>query len=157
MCGASLNNRQGRFIHHAPHNKTGLHPADAFDAGDFVQQQLLVGVHVFDDDLELVVGGLAGDEQAFHDFGQGADFGFKVGEAFGGVAVHGNVDQGHEGEAEFFGVEQGAVADDEAVVFEGADAAQTGGGGQADFIGEVLVADAAVLLEDFEDLAVVAV
>ena len=87
-----------------------MNAGDAGDAGDFVEQQILIGLHVADHDFELVVGLLAGDEQAFQNFGNFLNGGFQVGEAFRSVLIHRNANQRHEGEAQFFGVEQCAVA-----------------------------------------------
>jgi hypothetical protein len=51
------------------------HPGDARNA---VKQEFLVGVHVPDHDLELVVGILAGDQQAFEQFRDLRDAASKV-------------------------------------------------------------------------------
>lgn len=134
-----------------------MHPGDARNAGDAVQQQFLVAVHVAHHSLELVVGILAGDEQAFDDFRDVLDFLLEVLETFRGVAVHGNVDQGHQAQAQLAGVQQGAVAEDQAGLLQRLDPAQAGGGREANTLGQVLVADAAIFLQELEDLAVVAV
>jgi hypothetical protein len=73
-----------------------MHAGDALDAGNAIEQQLLVGIHVLDHHLELVIGGLAGDQQAFHDLGNFADRRFEVTETLGRVLVHRNVDQRHQ-------------------------------------------------------------
>ena len=57
----------------------------------------------------------------------------------------------------FFGVQLGPVAGDEACLLQGPHPAQAGGGGEADAVGQVLVADASVLLQQLQYLAVVAV
>ena len=80
-------------------------------------------VHVAHGHFDLVVRVLAGDEQAFQHLGQHRDAGLKVGKALRRVAVHGDMDERDEGEAEFFGVQQRAVADDEAGFFQRANSA----------------------------------
>ena len=62
--------------------------ADPLDARDPVQQQRLVGLHVTDDDFQLVIGVLAGDQQALEHLRQCRDLLLEVGETFRGVAVH---------------------------------------------------------------------
>ena len=78
-------------------------------------------------------------------------------EALRRVLVHGDVDEGQQGEPQGLGVHQGPVAGDDAGFLQLADPAQAGGGGEADAVGQILIADAAILLEHLEDLVVVAV
>nr|WP_173091525.1 hypothetical protein [Actinomadura verrucosospora] len=66
-------------------------------------------------------------------------------------------DEDGEAEAEPAPVEFGAVSRDDAVVLQRLGAAQAGGGGEADVLGEVDVGGAAVLLEAVEDGAIDAV
>jgi len=127
------------------------------DAGDAIQQELLVGVHVLDHDLELVVGVLPGDQQAFEEFRDLGDGGIETGEALGRVAVHRDVDQRHQRQTELPGVEQCAVTGDQPRFLERAYPAQAGRWRQADAVGEVLVADSAIVLKDTQNLPVVAV
>src|SRR3990167_2112331 len=148
---------QSGAVHHAAQHKAAVDAGHTLNAGELVEQQGLVVVHVTYRHLDLVVRVLPGDEQAFQHFRQHGDTGFKVGKALGGVAVHGNVNNGQQREAELFGVQQGAVADDEARFFECTHAAQAGRGGESDAIGQVLVVDAAVGLQDVQNLLVVAV
>ena len=61
--------RQAGFIDHAAHNKTRMHAGNTFDAGDFVEQQILVMVHVAYDHFELVIGVLSGNQEAFQNLG----------------------------------------------------------------------------------------
>jgi len=60
-------------------------PADSLDAGDLVEQQAQVGLHVAYHDLELVVGVLTGDRQAFQYLWPRADLLLEV--RASGVAV----------------------------------------------------------------------
>jgi hypothetical protein len=59
--------------------------------------------------------------------------------------------------SQFFGVEQRAVAGDQPGFFERAHPAQAGRWRQADAVGQILVADAAVLLQHLQNLPVVAI
>jgi hypothetical protein len=61
-----------------------MYAGHARDAGEAVEEQFLVGVHVLDHHLELVVGVLAGDQQAFEQLGDFGDGGVEAGEALGG-------------------------------------------------------------------------
>jgi hypothetical protein len=149
--------RHRRPIHHRPQHKTGMHATHPLDAGDLVEQQLLVGVHIPHDHLELVVRLLAGDQQAFQHLRQGGDAGFEVFEALRGVAVHGDIDEGHQGEAQFLGIHHCAVTGDDARLFQGLDPAQAGRGGEADAVGQLLIAQAALLLQDFQNALIVAI
>ena len=76
-------------------NKTGMHTGNAFDAGYFVQQQVLVTIHITDNDFELVVRRLAGDQQALDNFRDVADQTLKVGKTLRRVLVHRDMDQRH--------------------------------------------------------------
>ncbi len=78
-------------------------------------------------------------------------------EAVGRVAIHRDVDQRHQRQAELARIEQGAVTGDDAGLLQRTHAAQTGRRRQADAVGQILIADAAVVLEYLENLAVVAV
>ena len=42
-----------------------MHSAHAFNTREFLQQELLVGIHVFHDDFQQVIGGLSGNQMAF--------------------------------------------------------------------------------------------
>ena len=68
----------------------------AGNARDAVEQQVLIGVHVAYDNLELIIGVLPGNQQTFQDFRIFADLRLEVGEAFRGVLVHRDMDQGHQ-------------------------------------------------------------
>ena len=149
----------GQFgaVHHPPQHKAGVYAGHALDAGDLVEQQILIGIHVADDDLQLVIGLLTGDQQAFEHFRDAGDAGFQIGETFRRVDIHRDANQRHQRETELAGVEKCAVADDQAGFFQRPYPAQAGRRRQADAVGQILVADPAVLLQNSEDLPVVAV
>ena len=65
-----------------------MHTGNPLNAGDPIEQQFLKGVHVLDENLDLIISVLPGDEQAFEHFGAFPDFLFKVLEALGRVLVH---------------------------------------------------------------------
>ena len=123
-----------------------MHAGDALDAVDAVEQEFLESFHVADDDLELIVRILAGNQQALHHFRHLADFGFEAFEALRRVGVHGDVDQRGECVTQSLFVEQGAVALNDAALFQGANPSQAGRGREANAVGQVLVAEAAFLL-----------
>jgi hypothetical protein len=75
----------------------------------------------------------------------------------GRVLVHRNVDQRHQRQAERFRVQQRPVAGDQPGFFERAHPAQAGRRRQADAVGEFLIADAALLLQDLQNLPVKAI
>jgi len=60
--GISRWQRQGGALHHPPQHEAGVHARYPLDAGDLVEQKVLVAVHVSYHHLELVVGLLAGNE-----------------------------------------------------------------------------------------------
>lgn len=62
---------QGGSVDDWAQHKAGMHPRHPSYAGDFVQQQMLVTVHIGHHHLELIVRLLARDEQAFQHFGNG--------------------------------------------------------------------------------------
>jgi hypothetical protein len=121
-----------------------VHAGDALDARDLVEQQILVGVHVPDHHLQLVIRLLAGDQQAFEISGISAMARLQIGEALRRVLVHRNADQRHQRQAQFFGIEHGAIAGDQAGLFQRAHPAQAGRRRQADAVGQILIADAAI-------------
>src|SRR6185369_3336032 len=144
-------------VNNAAQHETGVHAGHPLDAGDLVEQQVLVGVHVADDDLQLVVRLLAGDQQAFEDFRNFRNAGFQIGEAFRRVLVHRDADQRHQRQAELFGIEQGAVAGDQARLLQRPYPTQAGGGRKTDTVSQFLVADPSILLQDRKNLPVVAI
>ena len=75
----------------------GTNFVDLRDAGDPVEEEFLVSIHVVDHHLELVIGLLAGDEQALQYLRDFGDVCFEIGEAFRSVQVHGYADEGHQG------------------------------------------------------------
>ena len=77
-----------------------MHTGDALDTRDAVEQQFLVGIHVTDDHLELVIGLLPGDQQTFKYLGLQRDPCLEIGEAFRRVTVHRNMYECHQGKAE---------------------------------------------------------
>ena len=70
-------------------------------------------VHIAHYDLELVIGILAGNQQAFQHFGQHCNRRLKIGETLGRVLVHGNVDQRHQRQSQLARVKQGPVGHDQ--------------------------------------------
>ena len=96
----------------------------------------------------------AADHVALAQFGPVGDRGFELGEHAGGLALQ--ADQGEEGDrpADERGLEDGAVAADDALLLEAADAAQAGRGGNADAAGELDIGHAAVRLQLAQDAAV---
>ena len=73
-----------------------MHAGDAGDARDAVEQQFLEGIHVGDDDLDLVVGFLSGDQQAFENFRYAGDLAVEILETLRRVGVHRDVDERHQ-------------------------------------------------------------
>ncbi len=134
-----------------------MHPGHAGNARDLVQQELLVIVHIAHHHLELVVRLLAGDEQAFQHLGNVGNGRFQAGEAFRRMLIHRDADQGHQAQAQFPGVQHGPVAGDDAGFFQRPHPAQAGRRRQADALGQVLIADAPVRLQDGKNFPVVAV
>jgi len=82
------------------------HPADALDARDLVEQELLVVIHVGQHDLEQIVGFLACDQIAGLYLGAGAHLLLEVGEALGRVAVHGDLNDRRERQADPAAIDQ---------------------------------------------------
>ena len=134
-----------------------MHPGDALNACERVEQQRLVVVHVAHHHLELVVGVLAGDQQALQHLGQQPDGRLKIFETLRCVAIHGDIDQRHQAQAQLPGVQQSPVAADQTRLFKRPHPAQAGRGRQANAVGQVLVGDAALLLQYFQYVPVVAV
>ena len=114
-------------------------------------------VHVAHGDLELVVGFLAGDQQAFQHLGDVAHQRLEVGETLGRVLVHRDAEQRHQAQAQLARIHQRVVAADQAGFFQRAHATQAGRGGQADAVGQFLVAHAAIALQGGENGAIVAI
>ena len=134
-----------------------MNTGHALDAGDLVEQQVLIRIHVTDDHLQLVIGLLASDQQAFEHFRNFHDARLELGETFRSVQIHRDSDQGHQCQAEFPGIKKRPVADDQSGFLERAYPAQAGGGRQANTVGQILIADPPFLLQDGENLPVVTV
>ena len=103
-----------------------MHASHPLDAGDFVEQQILVSIHVTDDNLQLVIRLLAGDQQALQHFRNLRDRRFEVGEALRRMLVHRNANQRHQGQAKFFGIKPGTITRNNSGLFQRTHPAQTG-------------------------------
>jgi hypothetical protein len=57
----------------------------------------------------------------------------------------------------FFGVEQGAITGNHPGLFQRAHPAQAGRWREADAVGQILIADPAILLQQFKNLTIVAI
>ena len=130
---------------------------DAFDAGDLVEQELLVHLHVRHHDDQEVVGVLPRDQQAGLHLREALHRAFKVREALRRVPVHGDLDERREGQPELLPVQQGDPPGNDAGVFQRLHPAQAGGGGESHPLGEGLIGEPAVLLQLRQDAAVEAV
>src|SRR5574343_1146745 len=119
-------NRQRAPIDHLTQHKAGVHAGDALNPRDLVEQQVLIGIHVADNHLQLVIGLLAGDEQAFQHLRNIIDRRLQVGETLRRMLVHRDTDQCHQAQAEFFRIEQRPVAGDQPALLQRPDPTQAG-------------------------------
>ncbi len=149
--------RQRRLVLDPAQHEAGAHPGHPRDVGQLVQQEVLVVFHVPHHHLELVVGIVAGDEVTLEHFGQLTDGAVKIFEPLRGVPVHGDVNVGGEGQPQLAGVEQGDVGVDETGILQRLDPAGAGGGGEPDQLGQLQVADAAILLHQLQNMPVYAI
>ena len=103
-----------------------MYAGDALNAGDFVQQQILVSIHVANDNLQLVIRLLAGDQQALQHFRNLRDSRLKVGEALRRMLVHRDANERHQGQAKFFGIKPGTITRNNSGLFQRTHPAQAG-------------------------------
>ena len=146
---AALSQRQRRALLHRPQGERAADLGDAGDLGE-VHDEALVGFEVGHDDAQQVVA-VAGHQIALHDLGprrRGALEGLQR------LLVLGRERHAHEDvdrQADRLGVEQRGIALDHARLLERLDPPPARRGGQADLLGEVGIAQAAVLLQPLEN------
>lgn len=130
--------------------------ADPGQAQQGLAEQAFVGAQVGDHHLQEEVR-LAGDE-VHRDHLRQVDH--RTVEGLGlllAVAFHLDPDEHREAEADLVAVDAGLVAANHPGLFQQAHAAQAGGRGEADLLGQLDVAQAAVALEGGEDAVVIGV
>ncbi len=110
--------RELRFVDDLAQNEARVDAGDALDSREPSKKETLVIRHVWQDRFEQVVGGLAGDDAAFDDFGEFLDLAFKVFKSIGGMAVHRNADHRRNIEAQPSLVKECGMALDDAGVVE---------------------------------------
>lgn len=149
----SIDRKFGR-INDPPQDKTRMNARDPLDLSQPVQEKILKMSHVPDDDLQQVVGFLAGDEVARLNFGIGPDLILECLETFGDVPVHPDMDHDRESESQLFGIEKGDPFLNDARFLQGVNPAEAGRGGKGNLLRQGLIADSCVTLQFPEDLAV---
>ncbi len=91
---------------------------------------------------------------AFHDLGNAADMLGKGAEDVVGRAIEHHFDEDHQRLVELLGVEQRGIARDHAALAQPLHAVEACGGGHAAELGQRLVGDSTVLLQDPQQPAV---
>src|SRR5690606_15723919 len=134
-----------------------MHADHAVDPRDLVQKEILILLHVRHDDLQLIVGLLARDQVALLHLGVAAHDALELLEALGCVPVHSDVQQHGQLEPERTRRQPHDALADHAGFLELLDPPRARRRRQADPIGDLLIAESAVLLQQVEDLQVVSV
>ena len=106
-----------------------------------------------DEDAQLIVC-LAGHQIAVHHFGKFGDRAFEGREVGIILLIEPDAHESVDGQADGFRLHQRDIAGDDPALFQRAHAAQARAGAEADIFAQLLVGEAAIVLEAAEDLAV---
>ena len=134
-----------------------MHTTDPFDAGDLVEQEMLVAIDIRHHHFQQIVGLLAGDQVALLHFRVTGDLFLKIRKAFRGMAVHADLDDHGQVQAQFACVQHGLPLENNASSFQLLYPPGTGGRGQPHGFRQLLVGQPAVVLQRFQDAQVGAV
>jgi hypothetical protein len=126
---------------------------DPGNAGQSFAQKILEGGERGDEDAQLVVR-LAGHEVAVHDLGKLGDRAFESREVGIVLLIEADAHEGVDRQAHGFGLHQRDIAGYDPALLQRAYPAQAWAGAEANILAELLVGEAAVVLEPAQDIAV---
>lgn len=135
------------------HYEGTLDGAQALDGSQYVDAELIVVLHVGGIDLQQIVE-FSGNIVAFGHFGDVLHPGHKVVGDFLAHTPQFNAAEYNESLSQLGGIEYGGIPFYDAGRLHPVHAVEYRRGGKMDLLGELLDGDAAVFLEDFQDLEV---
>ena len=150
---ASLRYWQGQRFFHFFHDDIALRLTHVRQLEQDVAEQLAVAGHLVDARLHQVVE-VAGHQVAFEHVRQLEHGAAELFESIAGLVVQADLDEHQQVGLEVLRVEAGVVAHDDAFALQAPHALGAGGGRQAHAFTQFGEADASVLLQDAEDVAV---
>ena len=131
-----------------------MHAAHAFDPGDLVKQEVLVAVDIGHHHFQQIIGFLPGDQIAQLHLRVAGHLFFEIGKTFRCVAVHADLDHYRQIQPQLAGIQHRFPFHDDAGGLQLLYPAGTGGGGQAHGLGQLLVGEAAIALQGFQNAQV---